>query len=183
MNRFQNLYLVRVFRQNKILFAFILLFIGFQIYFNNKRIHSFPFFVWDMYSRPATLPDTLTQTEVFVDGKRLDVTKLPIWEELSILHTYKMYNWQRINDYNDPMDEVVRLRTKYFPERIYSFAAWKINNHASEAATYPAWLKQYLEKTLDRKIKSVELRDVQYKYENGHFRAIHNSWTVLKVEP
>lgn len=182
MNRFQHLYLVRLFRQNKLLFCFVLLFICFQLYFNQKRIHSFPWFVWDMYSRVETMPDTITQTEVFIDGERLDVTKIPIWEEVSVLHTYKMYNWMRINNYNDPMNEVVKNRTKYFPEPVFHFVAYKINNHKDETETYPAWLKQYLEKILYKNIKTVELRDVQYKCENGKFRDIHNSWTVLKIE-
>ena len=182
MNRFQNVYLVRLFRQNKMLFYFILIFVFFQAYFNQKRIHSFPWFVWDMYSRTQAMPDTITQTEIFIDGERLDITKIPIWEELSILNTYKMYNWQRINNYNDPMNEAVLSRTKIFPEQVYSFVAYKINNHSDEAATYPAWLKEYLEKILHRKIKTVELRDVQYKCENGEFKEIHNSWSVLKIE-
>ncbi|MCC6582399.1 MAG: hypothetical protein IT271_01730 [Chitinophagales bacterium] len=121
------------------------------------------------------MPDTIIQTEVFIDGERLDVTKIPIWEELSILNTYKMYNRQRINNYNDPINEAVLSRTKIFPEQVYAFVAYKINNHSDEAATYPAWLKEYLEKILHKKIKTVELRDVQYKWENGQFKDIHKA--------
>ncbi len=183
MNKFENLYPVRLFRNNKILFVFVMLFICFQIYFNNKRIHSFPWFVWDMYSRTETLPDTITQTEVFIDGERLDVTKIPIWEEATVLHTYKMYNWLKMNNYNDPMDEVVRNRTHYFPKHVYSFVAYKIENQKYEAETYPLWLKDYLQHILNKKIKTLEIRDVQYKYENGMFKNIHNSWPVLKIEP
>lgn len=182
MDKLQNLYLVRLFRQNKILFVFVMLFIFFQGYFNQKRMHSFPWFVWDMYSRTETLPDTLTQSEVFIDGKRLDVTNIPIWQEATILHTYKMYNWQRMNNYNDPMDAVVKERTRLFPERIYSFVAYKINNHPEESKNYPMWLHRYMETILKKKIKSVEIRDAQYKLQGTKFIDIHNSWSVLKVE-
>lgn len=179
---YNNWYLVRLYKQHKILFAGVLLFIAFQIYFNNKRIHSFPFFVWDMYSRTENLADTLTQTEVFADGVRLDVTQIPIWEELSVLHTYKMYNAIRVNKYYDPMDEVVRNRTKFFPQSVYSFVSYKICNQPAETEKYPAWLHHYLEQVLHKKIHIVELRDVQYKCENNHFRPLNNSWTVLKSE-
>lgn len=182
MNKFNDFYLVRLFRQNKILFVFVLLFIFFQFYFNQKRIHSFPWFVWDMYSRVETLPDTITQTEVFVDGVRLDITGMSIWEESTILHTYKMYNWQKMNNYNDPMNETVKERTRYFPQQVYHFVAYKINNHREEAEKYPDWLHQYLETVLKKKIKTVELKDVQYKFANGKFNDIHNSWSVLKTE-
>ncbi|MDB5226160.1 MAG: hypothetical protein JWN78_353 [Bacteroidota bacterium] len=178
---YKNWYLVRLFRQNKILFIFVLLFIFFQLYFNQKRIHSFPWFVWDMYSREESMPDTVTQTEVFIDGKRLDVTHIPIWQEATILHTYKMYNWQKMNGDNDPINDEVKKRTRYFPERVYHFVAYKINNHPEESQQYPAWLKNYLEKRLHQKINHVELKDVQYKYEGGKFRQV-NAWTVLKID-
>lgn len=182
MKKFQNLYLIRLFRQNKILFSFVVLFIFFQLLFNQKRIHSFPWFVWDMYSRVETLPDTITQTEVLIDGERLDVTKIPIWQEATILHTYKMYNWQKINDYNDPMNEAVKSRTAIFPDNIYSYVAYKINNQKEEIEQYPTWLKSYLEKILHKKINVVELRDVQYIYKNEKFIDINNNWSVLKIE-
>jgi hypothetical protein len=178
----QNWYLIRLYKQNKMLFSFVILFIVFQIYFNNKRIHSFPFFVWDMYSRTQTLPDTLTQTEVFIDGKRLDITQLPIWEESCILNTYKMYNWMRMNNNFDPMDEVVINRTKYFPKSVYSFVSYKICNQSTEAEKYTDWLHHYLEQILHKKIKIVEIKDVQYKYLNNHFQPLNNSWSVLKSE-
>ena len=175
-------YLVRLYLQHKLLFSFVLLFIAFQIYFNNKRIHSFPFFVWDMYSRVQTLPDTLTQTELYIDGKRLDITQLSIWEEASILNTYKMYNWMRMNNYYDPMDEVVKNRTIFLPKSVYSFVSYKICNQLKETETYPIWLHQYLEKTTHKKIKKIELKEVQYKYTNQQFRSLNNSWSVLKYE-
>ena len=81
------------------------------------------------------------------------------------------------------MNDVVINRTRLFPESVYHFAAWKINNHKEEAETYPTWLKQYLEQCLHKKIDTLELRDVQYIYTNGKFEALNNSWSVLKVNP
>ena len=82
-----------------------------------------------MNSRTQTIADTITQTEIFIDNKRMDITSIPIWQEATILNTYKMYNWMRMNNYNDPMQEVVKNRTKYFSEKTRSFIAYKINNH------------------------------------------------------
>jgi hypothetical protein len=134
-----------------------------------------------MYSRVETLPDTLVQTEIFIDEQRLDVTRLPIWKEATVLHTYKMYNWQKMNNDNDPMDALVKERTRFFPQKVYYYAAYKINNHGEENNRYPQWLKKYLEKQLGKKIATVELKDVQYKYANGQFMPL-NSWTVLKID-
>jgi len=177
-----NWYLVRLYKPNKVLFTFVTLFIAFQIYFNNKRIHSFPFFVWDMYSHTQSLPDTLTQTEVFIDNKRIDITQLSIWEELSVLNTYKTYNRLHRNNYYDPIDEVVRNRTKYFPEPVYSYVSNKVCNQRHETEKYAKWLHLYLEQILHKKIKTIELKDVQYLYINNHFQPINNSCSVLKNE-
>ena len=177
-----NWFVVRLLQQNKLLFCFVLFFSFFQIFFEYKRIHSFPWIIWDMYSRVETIPDTIIETEIFIDGKILDVTKIPIWQEATILHTYKMYNWQKLNEDHDPMNEVVRHRTSYFPKRIYHYVAYKINNHKEETEKYPVWLLNYLEKISHKKIKNVALKDVQYKYQNGKFRSINSFWTVLKIE-
>lgn len=179
---YKNWYLFRLYRHNKVMFGFVLLFIFFQLLFNYKRIHSFPWFVWDMYSRVESMPETLTQTEVFIDGERLDVSSIPIWQEATILHTFTVYNWQKMNHDNDPMDAVVRSRTRYFPESWYSYVSYKICNHAEETNTYPAWLKHYLEQRLHKKINTVEIKNVQYKYLDKKFVPLHSSWTVLKIE-
>jgi len=177
----KKLYLVRLFRQNKIMFIFVLIFIFFQGLFNYKKAHSFPWYVWDMYSRPQTIADTITQTEIFIDNKRMDITSIPIWQEATILNTYKMYNWMRMNNYNDPMQEVVKNRTIYFSEKTRSFIAYKINNHKEETIQYPRWLLHYLETITDKEIREVALRDVQYKLENNAYVPIDNSWEVLKI--
>lgn len=179
---YNNWYLIRLFRKNKLIFIGVLIFIAFQIYFNNKRVHSFPFFVWDMYSRPQTLPSELTQTEVFIDGKRFDITKLSIWEELTVLNTSKYYSSLRANNYHDFKDEVVKKRTHFLPNNVYSFVAYKIENGKTATEAYPAWLHQYLEKITHSKIKSVELKTVQYHYLHGKFQPTDSNNLILKTE-
>lgn len=117
-----------------------------------------------MYSKVENLPDTLLQREVFIDGKRLDVTKIPIWQEAVVLHSLSMYNWQAQNDFHDPLHELVVLRTKHLPASFQSFVAYKVENHREELATYPDWILQYLQKITHQKIHHVEYKEAHYVY-------------------
>jgi hypothetical protein len=180
---FQSLYFIRVFKKSKGIFVFVVLFAIMQYHFFAKREYTFPWFTWDMYSKVEQYPDTVAQTELFVNNQRIDITSIPIWQEETITHTFKMYNWQLMNDYNDPIDEMVKERTKHFPKKVYSYVAYKINNHKEETKQYPAWFKQYLEKRLSLKINTIEFKAVRYSYniKDNKFTPVDN-WTIQKFE-
>ena len=48
---------------------------------------------------------------------------------------------------------------------------------------YPAWFKQYLEKRLDIKIKTIEFKTVRYSYNiNANKFTPFDNWTIQKFE-
>ena len=96
--QFSNLYIIRVFKKSKGIFVFVILFAIMQYHFFSKREYTFPWFTWDMYSKVEQYPDTVAQTELFVNNQRIDITSIPIWQEETITHTFKMYNWQVMNE-------------------------------------------------------------------------------------
>jgi hypothetical protein len=175
-----QLYLVKVFKQSKWLFAGILIFIFFQIFFNVKRIHSFPWFVWDMYSRPEQVSEVNSCYEIYADGQRISYTDLPFWGEIGVYKTFRSYNWMVKNDYHDPMDEAVKNKCRYLPAFVYPYLSYKINNQGFETATYPAWLHQYLEHQLNKKIALLEIKEVKYKSENGKYIPNGESYILLR---
>ncbi len=181
--KIQNLYLVKVFTKSKVLFSFIFLFIVFQSYFYYIKSSTFPWFYWSLYAYTENLPDTMIQREVFINGDRLDVTTIPIWQESIIMHTFSMYNWQHQNGFNDPQNELVKKRTRFFPKKVYSYAAYKINNQKEEAVTYPNWLIQYLSKITGKRIEIIEYKEVRYKYNvsENKFIALDN-WVLQRFE-
>lgn len=178
-----NFYILKVFKKSKLLFAFVIIFIFFQAYFAHNKEYTFPWFTWEMYSKVEYLPDTMTQRELYINGERLDVTQLPIWQEAVILHTFHMYNWQKINDYNDPMNELVKKRTRYLPSKIQSMVAYKINNQKEETITYPNWISNYLAKITGKNIETIEYKEVRYKYDKQQNKFYFiDSWNFQKFE-
>ena len=180
---FSNLYIVRVLKKSKGIFIFVIFFIVMQAYFFAKREYTFPWFSWDMYSKVEQYPDTVAQTELYVNNQRVDITSIPIWQEETVTHTFKLYNWLLMNDYNDPMNELVIKRTSHLPKKLYPFVAYKINNHKEEIEQYPTWFKQYMEKRLNVKINTVEFKTVRYSYniKENKFTPIDN-WTIQKFD-
>lgn len=176
----KNLYLIRVWKESKLLFVFVLGFIFFQLMFNLKRIHSFPWFVWDMYSRPETVEKVNSCFEIYADGQRIAYSDLPYWGEIGVYKTFRMYNWLKMNNFNDPMDVAVRNKAANLPGNVYPLLEKSINNHQQEAMLYPAWLHQYIEKRLGRKVHSIEVREVKYFRENNRYVPNGENYLLLQ---
>jgi hypothetical protein len=165
----QDLFLVRAWKQSKLILAGMLVFAALQLFFNVKRMHTFPFIVWDMYSREQQVPDVSSQYVFYLDDKLYDHTQLPIWKEETAMKTFRMYNWQKMNAGHDPMDAVVRWRTRYLPEWFYHYAAYKINNQPQEYANYPDWLFYYMRKATQTYFKKLEVKELKYYYKDGRY--------------
>ncbi len=174
-------YLVRLFKNSKVLFLLFLLFVFFQSLFNHKRIHSFPWFVWDMYSRVEYVPETVTQTEFFLDGKRLNLPQLSIWEEATVLHTFQKYRHLKSPGNMDPLLPVVESRTRFFPESLTEWIANRILNQPEDIKRYPQWLHQYLTKIMGHTIDTLEIKEVTYRYHNHELKADNQGITLFKT--
>ncbi len=176
----KDLYLIRLFRQNKILFTVVMLFMFMQQYLYLKDNSSFPWFVWSMYSYREQLPKVVSQNEFYIDGKRLDITQIPIWQEATITHTFQKYHELLQNTFKDPLEEVVKKRTNSFPPCVYSYTDEKICNHYNEVKRYPSWLTNYISRQIThRPILRLEVKEMHYQYTSGQFIPTDTGKTLL----
>jgi hypothetical protein len=139
-----NLYLIRVFRKSKRLFSAILLFIIFQTYFFLKREYSFPFFIWDMYSRTEQVSDTLVRNEIYLDDTLLNTTRLPIWQDAVLTNTFKAYWNLHENGNQDPVHDLVSRRTSAFSFAWQKKIGYNIENNKADMAQFPHWIYGYV---------------------------------------
>lgn len=166
----KELYLFRLFRSNKYLFFGVVLFICFQQYFYLKGNSTFPWFHWSMYSYPSKKPKILTQTEFYVNGQQLNLVALPIWQEATLLHTFNKYQEITENQGTDPLEKIIRKRTKGLPPELYSFGVNKLTNNTIQTNLYPKWLKNYLQiQVICQPVKSIDIRKVSYNYQEDKF--------------
>lgn len=135
-----NWYLIRVWKQNKILFAFILFFIFLQSFFIIKRVQNFPFFIFDMYSRPIDKPETFT---LFIvnDEQLLDYTKLTNIEEAKLLSHIKTYQANLHSFPNFVHQQVLDNRCKNkLSNHHYQFIKDGLSNDSTFKMFFPSWL-------------------------------------------
>lgn len=179
---FRDLFLIRAWQQSKGIFFFILAVIGLQVLFNAKRMNTYPFIVWDMYSRPQATPAPGGLIAVYLDGKRFDLTRLPAWQEETALHSFGLYRQLLQHPDGDPMDELVRHRFRHLPPSLYRYAEKRINNHEAAYAHYPDWLFYYLRKTTQTYFRKLEVKEIYYEYQNGEYQNTGKAFTHLVVQ-
>ncbi len=182
MDKLKNLYLIRLFKENKIVFCFVLLFIFFQQYFYLKDNSTFPWFVWSMYSHEEYYPEMAKQTELFINGKRFDISSIPIWQEATVMHTFEKYIQIKKNNYIDPMKSIVIKRISNLSSFSQNYISSQIENKKTAVIRYPVWILSYLEKYVYKdKIKTIEFKEVKYNYRDNIFTKSDSSQTLLKI--
>lgn len=180
MNK-ENLFLVKLFREYKIFFWVCLVFILLQTFFTIKRVQNFPFFIFDMYSREVTIPDTIHFNMIMLDDQEFDYTRLPHWSEQTLLGTFDLYRDYRTRK----EDNWARVIRKRFPET--SFLGSYLNNTLTNTAVqynkYPNWIFNYIDNITgaDAKSNSIEFIDAYYKV-NGYDIQPINQVSLFRLE-
>jgi hypothetical protein len=175
-------YIVRLFRESKWLFVGIALFCLMQLYFNIKKIHSFPWFVFDMYSKVESMPETVTQTQFFINGQHFNYMKMPFWSGITAVRCTEYYHRMQLKGWVDPNTSNVRKRLAPMPpdcrESIYPM----VLTSKEEAERYPSWMMGYLGKYSDQEIKRLEAVRIEYAYVQGKFTATGVRDTILSIQ-
>ncbi len=183
MKYLQNTFLFRAFKQNKWIGCFILLFIFFQQYFYSKKNSSFPWYVWIMYSYPNYEPDTLTQLEIYIDNERLNLAKIPIWQEAVLVNTFKKYYELQQTNYHEPLKQLVEERSNEIKIFSKNYMEQAICNQKKEAEKYKNWILTYMEKyVVHKKIHRIDYKEVSYKQAQTQFTKAGNPRLLLTIK-
>jgi hypothetical protein len=174
-------YIVRLFRESKWLFAVILMFCLMQLFFNIKKIHSFPWFVFDMYSKVEQMPEKVTQTQFFINGQHFNYMDMPFWSGITVVRCTEYYYRMQRNGWEDPNTSNVRKRLSPLPGSMQASIFPMVLTSKADAQKYPHWLYDYLGKYSDQKIKQLEAIRIEYLYEQGKFTATGVRDTILSI--
>jgi len=148
----------------------IVLFFGCgQLYFNLKRIHNFPWYVFDMYSRPYNSDTTKDIVFLYINDTLFNQEKLPIRKEETIFNTAKLYNYLAQNKFKDPAIQTTNTIFKKMPETFRKYAVQQINNQISNPEEYKRWLVRYIEKNTHSVPDKIDFRFVHLKLEGNKY--------------
>lgn len=178
----QRLFLIQIFRESKWLFALVLLMIAGQLFFNQKKIHSFPWFVWDMYSKVEQLPDTVSMNIIYLDGQRYDYMQLPYWSQIAIRRSSDYYYSMLRSDFIDPNAENVLKRLAPLPTGLAQIVKSNLINTRESAASYPDWLTGFIYQHSNKPFAQLELRRVFYQYRDGSYKALPGEVSLFTVK-
>ncbi|MCP4121042.1 MAG: hypothetical protein GY751_04755 [Bacteroidetes bacterium] len=154
--------------KKNILLAAFLLFIAFQAFFIFKRVHNYPFMIYDMYSRPEQKHTSSKQYLIVAGKDTVLLSDLPLMLEGRILKSLKIYESNLVNG-ADPWSpalnsRIARIKSLPITNRMQT----SLVNKREHVDAYPMWLKDFLErKVLRRSISGLEVYSNTIELQNG----------------
>lgn len=127
-----------------IILACFIAFALFQALFIYKRVHNYPFMIFDMYSRPEQPYKAVHLYDVVADGDTVDLYGLPLYTEGAIRNSLRLYEF-RLTGKPDPWAPALDSRLARLG-RVHAArtANRRLRNDDSAVEAYPGWLKEYL---------------------------------------
>ncbi|HMU98930.1 MAG TPA: hypothetical protein PLC61_06020 [Chitinophagales bacterium] len=163
----KNWYFIRLYKANKYIFLVVLLFCFGQAFFSQKRIINFPWYTYDMYSRPYNLDSAKDVVFLYINDTLYNHENLAIWKESVLFNTAKMYNNLSKNQFIDPAIPTTNQVFRSMPECFKHYAVKHINNQVSNPEEYKNWLVQYIKDNTHTIPKKIDFRRVHLRLE-GH---------------
>lgn len=171
-----NFFLYKVYRYNKKLFFFFLIFAGFTVCCNLAGFEVTPFYVWGMYSQKEIPVKEYPIFRITANGKLVDYStgyfpanRFFLLSPLSYYASIKTA---------DPTNIFLKEKLKERYEWIQPYAE-KVLNSQKEVQKFPGWFKRYVEQTSGEKIKDLKVELLLVSYENDDSIKINSVHTVI----
>jgi len=150
-----KLFLVKVFRQNKILFTLFCAFICCCFYFNYKGVETTPFFIWAMYAGKMTPKEQYKIITVAYNDDKTFNLEHTFQEPQSMMIYFTINHYRKIeaNSMTDPMQNVLAtvLPNHPFLRRFSD----RLLSKPADNARYLQWLKSYLQSIVGEPVDNV----------------------------
>lgn len=137
-----HLYFIKLWRTSPLLAMVIICMCLLQGYFMYKRIHNFPFFVYDMYSRPVSEPKEVRVPVLYINGKETNYTRFPNWKEGAVVNLFKFYT---------ACEQGPSIAGKAFVRRFgnqFPTVYQRITPSFEDVKRFPEWMAGFLEKCI-----------------------------------
>ena len=158
-------YVIKLWRTSRTLFAVIALFSTVQVSFTIKRIHNFPFFIYDMYSRPAQKPEKVSVPVLYVNDTMRNYALLPNWKEGALLNLSKFYIGSM-----DKISQPERVFKQRFGNR-FQMIGTKIYPDSSAYLAFPEWYAGYLSACFNTDVYSYRLGYREFSVDNQNIQS------------
>lgn len=157
------------------LFILFCLFVFGQAYFMKIRIHNFPFFIYDMYSRPIEHRGGSTSIyEFYINGKRWNISNLNQYEQAVVIGGVNSYI--RLKSGKEDYWEKASLKNLSF----IPMDKKRIFNNEENLTPHAEWLKNYIEKISKEDVRRLIVNQARYKSISKNVFEVKNLKTVYQ---
>jgi hypothetical protein len=175
-------WLGRVYRVDKMLFTFLLLFFMLSTVSNLIKLQTTPFFIWSMYS--MKIPETDMYTYYRINYNNGNVINLRhTWNEPQKTYLYtplQAYLWDMAHDSVDPFRTYLE---SHWLKKHARFAGLTTGLYvtAAELDQYPAWLVRYMSSVTGSSVHKVWVLKKQVQFTDTGAPKEVSSDTVLYI--
>jgi hypothetical protein len=170
-------FLKKVYRYNKKLFFFFVLFSGFTLFANFSGEEFTPFFVWGMYSEKEAPQQEYSIFKISVNEHPLDYTTgyLPA-NRFFLLSPLTYYASAKNNV--DPTQIFLEKKLKNSFSAIELFAK-KVLNNEEDFKRFPVWYQRYLQQTTGENISNYKVEILKVHYDADNIVRLNSAYTLI----
>src|SRR5688572_27111766 len=149
------MYLSKVYRQWKLFFWAILIFIAGQFFFMFKGIQNIPFFLYHMFSTTHAPADSVQVFLVKTPQGYFNTNKLSGREREMLLNNLDYYLAGKAAGFKDPLEATIEHRfASILPGQNRRFIREGLLNHSPAFSYYPHWWLRYFNSIQDTNFDS-----------------------------
>ena len=134
----------------KIWIGILLLAVAIQVFFIAKRVHNFPFMIYDMYSRPVDAQEEQMHYRLIADTDTIDLIALPKFQEGRIIQYLDMYRIWMETGGNEVWSSALDQRVEKWSWLSKDRADRLLTNGAEAYDQFPGWLHDYIVRYVTR---------------------------------
>jgi hypothetical protein len=150
------MFLQRLYKEWRLAFWLVLVFITAQVFFMAKAVETVPFFLYNMYSRDQRPVDSIPVTLIRTADGYLNHKELSGREEEMLMNPVGYYI--NLGRHGDGTASAVEKRFKgILPASLYTACYGRLVNDSSRMKAFPLWWRNYLSAVVDNRYEVVEL--------------------------
>jgi len=173
----EKFFLYKVYRYNKKLFFFFLIFAGLTLFCNFAGFEITPFYVWGMYSQKEAPVKEYPIFRITANGKIIDYSAGYFPATRFFLLSPLSY-YASIKNEDDPIKFFLKEKLKGKYENVEPYAN-RVLNSQKEIEEFPGWLKRYVEQSTGEKVKDLKVELLFVSYENNNSITINSIHTLI----
>ena len=173
----EPVFLKKVYRYNKKLFVFFVLFSALTLLANLSGDEITPFFVWGMYSENEVPQEQYSIFKISVNERPLDYTTgyLPA-NRFFLLSPLSYFESSKNNE--DPTRIFLEKKLENSFSTIEPFAN-KVLNGKEEFQKFPAWYKRYLQQTTGENISNYKVEILKVHYDADNIVRLNSAYSLI----